>query len=109
MPDPSICWTTTRILSMTCWCWTVARVVELEAVEELEAMEEGVIGVKLSLPVPKPSAAASLPLPSIVMMSLVFRAVMTSLPLPLSDAVTKAGPELMALIRSPTVSSPVDV
>ena len=41
-------------------------------------------------------------------MSLVFLAVMTSLPLPLMDAVTKAGPELMALIRPATVSSPVD-
>ena len=43
------------------------------------------------------------------MMSLVFLAVMTSLPLPLIEAVTKAGPELMALIRSATVSSPVEV
>lgn len=50
-----------------------------------------------------------MPLPSMVMMSLVFRAVMVSRPLALSDAVTNAGPELMALMRSATVSLPVEV
>ncbi len=86
-----------------------AAVEELEVVGEPEAMEEGVFGVKLLLPVPKPSAVASLPLPSIVTMSLVFLAVITSFPLPLIDAVTKAGPEFIAVIMLATVSSPVDV
>ena len=43
------------------------------------------------------------------MMSLVFLAVMTRLLLALIEAVTKAGPELMALMRSATVSSPLEV
>ena len=82
---------------------------ELEALEEAGALERGVVGVKLLLPVPNPRAAASLPLPSTVTSSLSFLAVMTSFP-PLSiEAVTKAGPELMALIRSATVSVPVEV
>lgn len=85
----------------------------LEELEELDAVDAldvfAAVGVKLLLPVPKPSAAASLPLPSMVMMSVVFRAVMVRWPLALSDAVTNAGPELMALMRSPTVSVPVDV
>jgi hypothetical protein len=81
----------------------------LAVVEELGAAEEAAFGVKLLFPVPKPSAAASLPLPSIVMMSLVSRDVMARWPLALSDATTNAGPELMALMRSPTVSVPVDV
>ena len=80
---------------------------ELAPVDAVEAAA-GFFGVKLLLPVPKPSAAASMPVPSMVTMSLVFRAAMTSLPLPLIEAVTKAGPELMALIRLATVSSPVD-
>ncbi len=89
-----------------------APVVALEVLEAAAALEvpegpeEGVFGVKLLLPVPKPRAAASLPLPSTVTSSLSFLAVMTSFPLPLIDAFTKAGPELMALIRSATVSSP---
>jgi hypothetical protein len=85
---------------------------ELEALEELdvsEVLEVGVFGVKLLLPVPNPSAAASLPLPSTVTISLSFLAVMTSFPLPAIVAVTKAGPELIALMRSATVSLPVDV
>jgi hypothetical protein len=81
----------------------------LEVLEVPEGLEEGAFGVKLLLPVPNPRAAASLPLPSTVTISLSFLAVMTSFPLPLIDAFTKAGPELMALIRSATVSSPVEV
>lgn len=76
---------------------------------EVEAGVEPAFGVKLLLPVPKPSAAASLPLPSTVMMSLVSRDVMVRWPLALSDATTNAGPELMALMRSPIVSVPVEV
>lgn len=77
--------------------------------EEPDAVDDGVVGVKLLLPMPKPSAAASLPLLSTVTVSLLSLAVITNLPLLLIEAVTNAGPELMALIRSATVSLPVDV
>ena len=80
-----------------------------DALDDVLAAAFGAIGMKLLLPVPKPRAAASLPLPSTVTSSLSFLAVMTRLPLPLIEAVTKAGPELMALIRSAIVSVPVDV
>ncbi len=79
----------------------------LEVVDALDVF--GTFGVKLLFPVPKPSAVASLPLPSTVTRSLVFLAVMVRCPLGLSDAVTNAGPELMALMTLATVSAPVDV
>lgn len=82
---------------------------ELEALEEPAAVAAGAFGTKLLLPVPNPSAAASSPLPSTVTISVWFLAVMTSFPAPLIEAVTKAAPALMALIRSATVSVPVDV
>ena len=88
---------------------------ELEEVEELEAPEEpedGAVGAKVLFLPPKPMIEASVPLPTIAIVSFSFRLVITSCPLPLSDAVTCAlegRSTLMALIRSPTVSVPVDV
>lgn len=102
--------------------------VELLDVDELDELEDvvdvddvelvgdvvvlGAVGVNVVCPTLKPSAAASVPLPEIVMSAVLFRAVMTSWPLLLSEAVTCALVErltLSALIRSPTVSVPVDV
>jgi hypothetical protein len=57
---------------------------------------------------PKPIADASVPLPLMTTEAVVSLAVTVSLPL-LIEAVRNAGPLLMALIRLPTVSSPVDV
>ena len=57
-------------------------------------------------------AAASVPLPTIRIGLDLFLLVVTSWPLPLSEAVTCAlvgRSTLMASIRSPTVSVPVDV
>jgi len=84
-----------------------------EAVDELE-VDEGLaaVGRKVSLPTPKPIAAASAPLPPTKIELLSPRLVMTSWPLALSEAVTFAlvgRSTLMALIRSPMVSVPVDV
>lgn len=87
----------------------------LDAFAALDAAEElavGWVGEKTVLPVPKPIAAAAVPVPAIVMMSLVFLLVKTSSPLALSAAVTLAlvgRSTLTALIRSATVSVPVDV
>lgn len=82
---------------------------EVDALDEVVAVEEAACGLKVSFSLPKPSAAASLPLPETVTVSVSSLAVMTKLPLELIEAVTKALPEFMALIRSPTVSVPVDV
>jgi hypothetical protein len=81
----------------------VAALVEAAAVDVF-----GAVGMKLLLPTPKPRTPASLPLPCTVTSSVLFRPVMTNLPPALIDAVTKAPPELMALIRSPTESVPVE-
>lgn len=87
----------------------------VEGVEEPDAAEEpedGAVGWKPAFPTPKPMAVASVPLPTIAIESLSFRLVITSWPLAFSDAVTCAlvgRSMLMALIRSPTVSVPVDV
>jgi len=89
--------------------------VELAEAEVPEVAVEllgGSGGWKALLPVPKPMAAASVPLPTIAMESLSFRLVITNLPCALSDAVTWAlvgRSTLMALIRLPIVSLPVDV
>jgi len=95
--------------------------VELEAVDELDEPEElaeaeelvvdGSFGLKLSLPRPKPMAAASLPLPPTVIKLVSFLAVNTNWPLLLREAVTCAlvgRSTLIALIKSATVSLPVD-
>jgi len=85
---------------------------EAEELEELEELADGAVGAKVSFLTPKPRTAASVPLPTIAIVSFSFRLVITSLPLLLSDAVTCAlvgRSTLMALIRSPTVSVPVDV
>jgi hypothetical protein len=58
---------------------------------------------------PKPIAVASFPLPEMTTDAVVFLAVTVSLPLLLIEALRKAGPLLMAVIRLPIVSSPVEV
>ncbi len=73
---------------------------------------DGVVGCAELFLVPKPIAAASVPLPTTAIESLLFLLVMIRRPLLLSDAVTCAlvgRSTLMALIRSPIVSVPVDV
>ena len=88
---------------------------ELEEPEELDALEalaDGSFGLKVLLVTPKPIAAASMPLPPTVIKSVLFLAVSTNWPLPLSDAVTWAlvGRSILsASIRSPIVSLPVEV
>jgi hypothetical protein len=57
---------------------------------------------------PKPIAVASVPLPLMTTDAVVFLAVTVSLPL-LIEALKKAGPLLMAVIKPPIVSSPVEV
>jgi len=52
---------------------------------------------------------ASFPLPEMTTDAVVFLAVTVSLPLLLIEALRKAGPLLMAVIRLPIVSSPVEV
>ena len=63
----------------------------------------------MSFLLPKPIAAASVPVPLMTTDAVVSLAVTVSLPLLLIAAVRKAGPLLMALIKSPTVSLPVEV
>lgn len=78
----------------------------------LAASAFGLAGKNVSCPTVKPIAAASLPLPPMKIASVEFLLVMTNWPLLFSDTVTFAfvGKSiLMALIRSPTVSVPVDV
>ncbi len=58
---------------------------------------------------PKPIAVASVPLPLMTTDAVVFLAVTVSLPLLLIEADRKAGPLLMALIKLPIVSVPVEV
>ena len=90
-------------------------VLEPEVPCELEIVElefDGAVGSKAELPTPKPMAAASVPLPTTAIESLSFLLVMTSLPELLSDALTCAlvgRSRLIALIKSPTVSVPVEV
>ena len=79
-----------------------------EAAGEVEAA----FGKKVLLPTPKPIAAASLPLPPTKIALVSSRLVMTSWLPALIEAVTFAlvgRSTLMALMRSPTVSVPVDV
>ncbi len=91
---------------------------ELEDVEELgelddfAVLDDGLVGWKAELPLPKPMALASVPLPTSAIESFWFLLLTTSLPLLLSEAVTCAlvgRSRLIASIRSPTVSVPVDV
>lgn len=84
---------------------------ELE-VELAELDFGGAGGWKAALPTPKPIADASVPLPTTATESLSFLLVITSLPALLSEAVTCAlvgRSRLIALIRLPTVSVPVEV
>lgn len=84
-------------------------VAELDTLDELEELDEGATGWKLEFLAPKPTFEANRP-PTETETVLLFP-VRTSLPPALSDAVTCAffGPlVLIALIRSPTVSVPVD-
>ncbi len=90
----------------------VAEFDELEELEVLEKLEEGLVGAKVSCPAPKPMAAASVPLPPTVTELVASLLAITRSPLLLSQAATFAWPAtfaLMALIRSPTVSVPVEV
>jgi hypothetical protein len=89
---------------------------ELEEPEEAEELEEpdelGAVGVKVLFVTPKPMALASVPLPLIVIVSVSFLLVITSWPVLLIVAVTCAlvgRSTLRVLIRSATVSFPVDV
>ena len=78
--------------------------------EVLDEPDETVCGEKLAFPEPKPSDDALLP--PIEMVSWLSLLVITRSPLPLMKALTLALPDLpllMALIRSPTVSFPVEV
>lgn len=73
---------------------------------------EAAFGKKVLLPTPKPIAAASLPLPPTKIALVSSRLVMTSWLPALIEAVTFAlvgRSTLMALMRSPTVSVPVEV
>jgi hypothetical protein len=81
----------------------------LEVLEEPEVLEEFLVGLNVLFPAPKPMSVASVPLTTT--WSLLNFPLMTSLPLLLIDAVTCAPPGLvlMVLIRSATVSVPVDV
>ncbi len=83
---------------------------ELEALEELGELEVGAVGWKLAFLAPKPTFDAKRPPTETESVSLL--PVRTSWPPALSDAVTCALAAmfglLMALIRSPTVSVPVD-
>ena len=84
---------------------------ELEALAVPEALAVGAVGANAVLPTPNPSEAGAVAVPPIVIVSLLSRLVMTSWPLALSEAVTFAlvgRSTLRALIRSPTVSLPVD-
>lgn len=83
----------------------------VEELDEFEVVADGSFGVKLSLPLPKPMAAAAVPVPLTVIKLVSFLAVRTSWPLLLREALTCAlvgRSTLMALIRSATVSLPVD-
>jgi len=89
---------------------------EFEEVAELELPEElrdaAAVGTKVLFTTPKPMADASVPVPPIVIALVSFRLVMTNRPSLLSEAVTCAlvgRSVLMAPIKSPTVSVPVDV
>jgi hypothetical protein len=95
--------------------WTFGDgVVELPVEEfddELAVADPGVIGCAELFFEPNPTAAASVPLPTTAIESLLFLLVITSLP-PETEAVTCAlvgRSTLMALTRSPIVSVPVDV
>ncbi len=87
--------------------------VDEEAVDEPVALAElGVVGWAELFLAPNPIAAASVPLPTTAIESLLFMLVMTNWPCALIEAVTCAlvgRSMLMALMRSPTVSVPVDV
>ena len=80
--------------------------------EPLEVAELGVVGWAELFLAPKPIAAASVPLPTTAIESLLFMLVMTNWPCALIEAVTCAlvgRSMLMAFIISLTVSVPVDV
>ena len=81
---------------------------EVEDAEEVEAA----FGRNALFPTAKPMAAASVPLPPMKIALVTSLLVITSWPLALSEAVTFAlvgKSTLMALMRSPMVSVPVDV
>ena len=84
--------------------------VDAEELEELGELEVGAVGWKLAFLAPKPTSDAKSPPTETEFISLL--PVRTSWPSALSDAVTCALVAtfglLMALIRSPTVSVPVD-
>jgi hypothetical protein len=80
---------------------------ELEELEVLEELDEPAVGWKFWLPRPKPMSDAKVPLTDTDFLSSL--AVITSLPLLLSEAVTKALPLLIAPIRLATVLVPVEV
>ena len=90
---------------------------EDEPVDDFDDAEDGegleaALGRKVLLPVPKPIAAASLPLPPTKIALVTSLLVITSWPPALIDAITFAlvgRSTLMVLIRSATVSVPVDV
>ncbi len=83
---------------------------DAELVEELAVVEAGAVGWKLEFWAPKPTFDANRP--ATEMKSVRFLPVRTSSPLEFNDAVTCALAAmfglLMALIKSPTVSVPVD-
>ncbi len=84
---------------------------DFEEVEDV-GWVEAALGRKVSLPTPKPIAAASLPLPPTKIALVVSLLVITSWPPALSDAVTFAlvgRSTLMVLMRSAMVSVPVEV
>jgi hypothetical protein len=84
----------------------------LDEVGDAAVVVEGFVGWNAELPLPKPISVASVPLPTIAIESFLFLLVITNLPLLLREAVTCAlvgRSMLIASIRLPTVSVPVDV